>query len=377
MKKKDFPPEMSTKNRLREVRLSVGLSQGDLAARAGVSRQTVGAIEANLYGLSLAVALRLSKALGKKLEDVFWLQENPAPELLCQWSGIGSLPDKGAPIQIVRSGIKHNAYPVSRETLGLEANAIVTQREKGRIRANILAAESLDQQTILLAGCSPVLGLLRQRLNNIYRDVSWRWVNTNSTRALEALKNGFVHMAGVHIFDEQTGEYNLPVVRRVLEERPYIVINVHHGEQGFLVRRDNPKGIIHFDDLLRGEVQMVNRETGAESRRILDAGLRSRGIIPQQVAGYDFLVGTHQEVAQTVAFGGADCGLALRSMTRFYDLDFLPLTRERFDLVILREYLNEPGVQAVLDFLQKKAVQFEIESCGYEPEATGREIQTT
>ena len=377
MREKDFFQDAATKNRLREVRLSQGLSQGELADRAGVSRQTVGGIEAELYGSSLTVALRLAKVLRKNVEELFWLGKEPLTEVFSEWSGIGPMPDDGAHIQLTRSGSGYTAYPASREMLGLEANAIVLHKEKNLLKSKILEQESLEQSTVVLAGCSPVLGLLRQRLHNISRDVALRWVNTNSTRALHALRDGFVHVAGVHIFDEQTGGYNLPAVRKVLGERPYLVINLYHGEQGLLVQKGNPKGIRNFNDLLRDGVRIVNRETGAESRRILDAGLQAFCLEPWQAAGYDFLVGTHQEVAQAVALGGADCGIALRPLARLYGLDFLPLTRERFDLVILRELLNKPGIHAVLDYLQKQPIKLEMEAGGYEPEATGSEIAST
>jgi molybdate-binding protein/DNA-binding XRE family transcriptional regulator len=371
---KDFFQEAATKNRLREVRLSHGLSQGELADKAGVSRQTIGGIEAELYGPSLAVALRLAKVFGKKLEEIFWLEREPASEVFCQWSGIGPVPEDGAHIQLIRSGTGYAAYPASRELLGLEANAIVLHKDRGQIKSKVLVQESLEQSPIVLAGCSPVLGLLRQRLHNICRDVSLLWVNTNSARALAALKNGTAHVAGIHIFDEQTGRYNLPAVQKALGDRPHVVINLYHGEQGLLLQKGNRKGIRDFSDLARDGVKVVNREEGAESRRILDAGLQASKLNPWQIAGYDFPVATHQEVAQAVAFGGADCGVALRPLARVYGLDFMPLTRERFDLVILREYLHEPGIQAVLDFLQKQAIRLEMEACGYEPEATGSEI---
>lgn len=374
MREKAIFQETVTKNSLREVRLSQGLSQGELADKAGVSRQTVGGIEAELYGPSLAVALRLAKVLGKRLEEIFWLEKEQLTEVFSQWSSIGPPPEDGAHIQLIRSGTGFTAYPASRELHGLEANAIVLEKERERIKARILVQESLKQSSIIMAGCSPVLGLLRQRLHNICRDISLHWVNTNSTRALHALKAGVVHAAGVHIFDEQTGRYNLPAVQKILGDRPHLVINLYHGEQGLLVQKDNPKGISDFSDLLRNGVRLVNREAGAESRRILDAGLQTVKLNPQQVTGYDFQVGTHQEVAQAVALGGADCGVALRPLARLYGLGFLPLTRERFDLVILREFLHEPGIQAVLDFLQKQAIRLELEAGGYEPEATGSEI---
>jgi molybdate-binding protein/DNA-binding XRE family transcriptional regulator len=352
------------------------MSQGELAKLAGVSRQTVGGIEACQYGPSLTVALSLVRALGKTLEDVFWLQEEPMREVFAHWSNIGAAPDMGARIQVVRTGNGYTAYPAGREMLSLDANAFVMQRENDRLlRAKLLATDTRTGIGMILAGCSPVLGLLRQRLELRYRDLSLHWVNTNSMQSLEALKHGVVHVAGVHILDETTGEYNLPVIQRVLGNRPYVVYNLYHGEQGFLLPRGNPKGIRNFSDLLHQDVRVVNREPGAESRRILDAGLRADGIGMQQVEGYEFLVRSHQEVAQAVALCGADCGIALRPLAGLYELDFVPLTRERYDLVILQENVHEPAIQALLDTLQKHATRLELESGGYEPEATGRQYE--
>lgn len=369
--------EMIPKNRLREVRLSQALSQGELAERAGVSRQTVGGIETGQYGPSLAVALRLARVLGKPLEDVFWLPEEPVREVTAGWAGIGEVPDSGKRIRVIRAPAGYAAYPTSREMFAPEANAQVIQKECDRLRARVLVPETLEKRAIIMAGCSPVLGLLQHRLQQRFRDTAFHWINTNSMKSLEALKHGYVQIAGVHILDESTGEYNLPVIRRVLEEQKYAVFNLYHGEQGFLLPKNNPKGISGFGDLSRGNIRVVNREAGAESRRILDAGLRSEAIDPRVVPGYHFQVGTHHEIAQTVLWGGADCGVSLRPVAEFFSLNFLPLTQERYDLVILRDYLQEPGIQAILEYIQKENFLLELESSGYEPVATGREIFVT
>ncbi len=362
------------RNRLRDVRLSQGFSQGELAERAGVARQTVGGIEAGLYGPSLTVALRLARALSRTLEEVFILTEEPVKEVTADWSHIGTMPDTGRRIQIINSPAGYTAYPARQDMLELDGNAVVIHQAGNGIKARILAPETLKGNAIVMAGCTPVLGLLQQRLHPRFRDISYHWINANSIQSLKALKNGFVHVAGVHILDDATGEYNLPVVQRILKERPYLVFNLYHGEQGFLLSRGNPKGIINFGDLSRDDVKIVNRERGAESRRILDAGLKSDSIDPIKVSGYRFQVGSHQGVAQAVLLGGADCGVSLQPMAHFYGLDFLPLTRERYDLVILREHLDKPGIQAILECLHNKNFLYELESCGYEPEAAGKEL---
>jgi putative molybdopterin biosynthesis protein len=368
--------EVIPENCLRQARQQAGLSQGELADRAGVARQTVGGIESRQYGPSLAVAFRLVGALGKRIEDIFQMPEIIPDEVQATWSGMGQLPEVGEKIQLARltADGRYTAFPANRDSLQVEANAAVVGpgSSTDRLLTRILEPKGLAVPAVLLAGCSPALAMLKQRLNNRYRDVSICWVNTNSMVSLEALAKGFIHGAGVHIYDEKTGEYNLPIVKRIMHHTPYMVINLCYGEQGFIVDRGNPRGISSFGDLSRQDVRIVNRELGAETRRLLDSGLKQNGLLPNQVSGYSFQVQTHQEVVQTVALGGADCGISLRPLAKLYKLDFIPLSRERYDLVFLQEDFKHAGVQAILECLQKPDFLLDLEASGYDPESTGK-----
>lgn len=362
-------------NRLRQVRQEAGLSQGELALRAGVARQTVGGIEAGQYGPSLAVAFRLARVLGKSVEEVFWLPAGQVEEVPALWSDLGPVPAKGEKIYLTSRGRKYTAFPVGRDGLQSEANAFVGEsRGREAMQVTIMDPESLQNPTVLLAGCSPALDILKKRLNQRYRDVKLYWVNVNSMASLRALEKGIIHGAGLHIYDEETGEYNLPVIKRTLGSKPYVVVNLCYGEQGFVVPRGNPGGIHSYGDLARKEVRLVNREVGAETRRLLDAGLKANNLTPGMVAGYNFQVKTHQEVVQAVALGGADCGVSLRSLAQVYNLDFISITQERYDLVFLQENLAEPGVQAILECMGKRSFHLELESSGLNPADCGKEL---
>jgi putative molybdopterin biosynthesis protein len=361
-------------NCLRQVRQEAGFSQSDLAARAGVARQTVGGIEAGQYGPSLAVAFRLARVLGKTVEDIFWFPDVPE-EVPAAWSGLGPEPDAGEKIYLTSRGGNYAAFPVGRDGLQSEANALVREnRGREPLLATILDPESLQCPTVLLAGCSPALDIIKKRLNQRYRDVKLYWVNVNSMASLRALEKGIIHGAGLHIYDEETGEYNLPIIQRTLQKKPYVVVNLCYGEQGFVLPKGNPGGIASYGDLARPGVRVVNRELGAETRRLLDTGLKASHLTPEQVAGYNFQVKTHQEVVQAVALGGADCGISLRSLAQVYNLDFIPITHERYDLVFLQENLAEPGVQAILECLGKRSFHLELESSGLSPVDCGKEL---
>lgn len=362
-------------NRLREMRIQRGLTQEELADKAGVSRQTISGIESGQYGPSLSVALRIARALNSTLDSLFWLQqEEQIQELDAILPGVGHL-SKGAKALVAKFSSGLVAYPVCRHDFLQEANSVITEvYNHNRVRVKIFNLDMLKRKTIFLAGCSPALAVLMQKVNNHYKDISVFWVASNSMQALKALNNGFVQGAGLHLFDEQTAEYNLPFIKKILKDKRYIVFNLCLGEQGLLVAKGNPKSIGGVGDLTRKNVRLVNREQGAEARRILDSSIRENGFKPEQIHGYNFKVGTHLEVAQAIAFGAADCGVALKSIAGHYDLDFIPFTYERYDLVFLKNYLEDPGVQALLEALNKMQVKAELQTYGYDTDITGNKL---
>ena len=147
-------------------------------------------------------------------------------------------------------------------------------------------------------------------------------------------------------------------------------------EQGLVMQGGNPKHIGAVEDLARQDVQIINREKGAGSRALLDTKLRAAGISPKQVKGYDRVAYGHLPAALAVSLGEADCCIATRSAARTFGLAFLPLAVERYDLVIRRQYLRLPAVQALLDLLNRAALRRKLEVlAGYDTSHTGEVLQ--
>lgn len=363
-------------NCLRQARQAAGLSQEELADRANIARQTVGGIETGRYNPSLAVAFRIARVLCKSVEDIFRMPDYPPEDIFVDWCDIYAAPDQGAQVYVGRPAATggYIAYPVNLDSLYNDYNAIIRYKENNRLLARMIDPVGAQPSSALIAGCSPALAFFKKRITGRYRDLNIHWINTNSMAALRSLSQGYVHIAGVHIFDEATGEYNLPIVKKVLGKRKHLVINLCYGEQGLLTAPGNPKGIHTFADLSGKGVRLVNREPGAETRRLLDSGLQKAGVMPEAVEGYKFQARGHMEVAQAVALGGADCGISLRPLANTYHLDFIPLARERYDLIILQENVAAPGVQAVLDCLCSHSFHLDLEASGYSPEECGKEI---
>ncbi len=229
------------------------------------------------------------------------------------------------------------------------------------------------QETVVVTGSHDtsldLMGsFLRRRGTGFYLSSA----HVGSQGGLMALKRGEAHMAGVHLLDEATGEYNLSYVKRYLG-RPALLVLLARREQGFIVPKGNPKGIKGFEDLARADVSYINRQRGAGTRLLLDYHLKQAGIDPRQVQGYGREHFTHLNVAAAVKSGDADTGLGILSAAKAMDLDFVPVTWEEYELCIPAELEHEPGVQAVLEMVRSPEFQQAVEGLGgYDCSEAGR-----
>jgi len=207
-----------------------------------------------------------------------------------------------------------------------------------------------------------------------HRRLPWRLsaMAVGSLGGLAALRRGWALVAGIHLLDEETGSYNLPFVRRMLDE-PAVLVALAHRWQGLMVKAGNPKGLADWTDLAREDVVFINRQRGSGTRLLLDYHLRRRGIDPGRLPGYDHEVGNHLAVAQAVAAGRADVGLGVEAAAREFGLEFIPLARELFELVIPRRAMDDPRVTALLDIVASGDFRRALEALpGYDCEVTGR-----
>jgi len=367
---------MPVESRLSSIRQSRGIAAADLARRVGVSRQTIYAIESGSYVPNTTVALRLARELEVSVEDLFSLGEADAPGETTLRATVLSSSEREAsrPVRLVRLKDRWVASSVERVPYYLpDADGIITRSVKSSDAAVRLigAAGSLGKR-LSIAGCDPAIGLLA-RMAERGTGVEIVTVPASSRRALEWLKRGLVHIAGSHLEDPRTGEFNLPVVRRLMPREDLAVVTFARWEEGFVVARGNPLGIRQAGDLVQSRVRLINRETGSGSRALLDSLLKKAGISPRKVRGYDRMASGHLDAALAVASGAADCCVATPSAARAFGLRFVPLHAERFDFAIRREFLDLPAVRSILDALQSAALRRRLEAlAGYDTSETGR-----
>ncbi|MGE5576805.1 MAG: molybdopterin biosynthesis protein [Syntrophothermus sp.] len=203
-------------------------------------------------------------------------------------------------------------------------------------------------QTVLLSGShDPILALLGNAMSKKYPGTSLAVSAVGSLGGLLAINRREAHLAAANLLDEESGEYNLPYVRRYVSGGSYVV-NLAFRRQGLIVRPGNPKGIRDFADLLRPDVAFVNRERGSGTRIWLDIELARRGLAPEQINGYQREEFNHTAVAVAVAGGSADAGLGLYSAARALGMDFVLLGEEEYDLIIPEEFYELELVQKLL-----------------------------
>jgi putative molybdopterin biosynthesis protein len=371
-------------NRLKVLRTRNGLSQGDLAQQAGITRQAVSSIECDHYLPTTVVALRLASVLSCRVEDLFSL--TPRKDVVTG-TLVGSVPEPEAGTQPIRVkvctvGKRMIVRPVSRLgdqlSFTVPADGYIAGTAGRQTGATIDVTLSRDrdaiEQEISVAGCDPAIFLAGEHLRR-HKDrtsvVGW---TMGSMAALESLQRGEVHVAGMHLFDPVTGESNMPFLRRFLKGSGYEVVTFATWEEGFLVRSGNPLSIRTAADLAEPMVTLMNREEGSGARLLLDQRLRASGVEPARVRGYDRIASTHVDVARAIAQRQAEVGIGIRSAAQQFSLDFIPLQTARYDLVVPKSYLkSHPTLTHLFETLVSRPFRNEIASLGgYDTSETGK-----
>ena len=221
------------------------------------------------------------------------------------------------------------------------------------VNVELLRTKDEIENTIVCIGSHDnALDLLANSLKKKYPRLSLSSAHVGSMGGLMALKKGEAHIAGTHLLDEETGEYNVSYIKRLLSDKKVILINLVYREQGLLVPKGNPKNIKGFNDLTREEVVFINRQSGAGTRLLTDKHLKDLGINPGSVKGYDREEFTHMGVASAVLTGIADTGLAILASARALGLDFIPVAKERYDLAIPADFYNTEMIESLLKIIR-------------------------
>jgi len=245
---------------------------------------------------------------------------------------------------------------IPRLSEGVEAGTQVT--------VNLLRPLEAIEHTIVATGSHDlVLDLIASELTGT-GGVSFASSNVGSLGGLRAIDRGEAHLAGTHLLDEVSGEYNVSFLRRYVRNQCVVLVNLVHRVQGFIIPKGNPASIESLNDLAREDIVFVNRQRGSGTRVLLDYKLVAAGIDTQQVAGYEREEYTHLAVAAAVAGGRANVGLGILSAARAIGMDFIPLFDERYDLAIPEDIYDSKLLAPMLQLIQSSDFRVKVEELG-------------
>jgi putative molybdopterin biosynthesis protein len=243
-----------------------------------------------------------------------------------------------------------------------------------RIRVRLLRPEAqLDHTLIMIGSHDNTIDVLANELKRRDTRVHLSSSNVGSLGGLMAVRRGQTHLAGSHLLETDTGEYNFAYIERYLRGVPVRVVQLAMRQQGLLIKPGNPLKIEGIEDLARPEVGFVNRQAGAGTRILLDYFLNRSGLNPQSIKGYEQEEYTHMSVAVNVLSGRADCGMAIYAAARALELDFIPVAEERYDLIVPESSWEDPKIRLLLEIIVSESFRSMVrEMGGYDVGSSGR-----
>ena len=378
--------------RLKRRREQLQLSQQALATRVGISRQALSAIESGRQNPSVTTALALASALQCQVEDLFALDQGAAIDAELVRAPVrppGPWPQVTHRVAIGEVAGRWVAHRLDGTDYNPADGVLppatdhATHRDADDRRARVRAFASPEQLAgnALVAGCAPLLSTLDRAVGERFTTVRMRWIQASSERALQLLAAGTVHiagihLAGIHLIDQRAGDDNAAAVRARFGQQGALMVNLIAWRQGLVVARGNPLGL-SATDLARPGLRVAWREPGASAHALLARTLARAGLSDNRPEAHqlgEILAGGHVEVARAIAAGAADVGVAIEAAAVAFGLDFIPLSEERFDLVVAApDDAVETPVRRILDVVDSPAFRVRAGAfAGYSTAYTGQ-----
>lgn len=309
------------------------------------------------YGLPVPVRECLEVKLGRRVVSELGIEEHVRMT-------VGYVNDRyianpltrgaGVTMSLVRAD---GLLIIPENSLGYEQDEnveIELLKEKSTLRHNLLAAGShdliLDLLATALKEANPILNLSSAHLG--------------SMGGIMAIGRGQAHLAGVHLFDPETGEYNVPYIKKMLPGKKLHLVNLVYRMQGWIVPAGNPEKIQSIVDLADTKKGYINRQKGAGTRLLFDYLLKEANLSPSRIRGYEREEHTHLNIAAAVAAGTASAGLGILPAAKAFDLDFIPLVEERYDLLMDDNFTTSPEASLLLDIITKPEFKSKVEALG-------------
>ena len=324
------------------------------------------------------MSLRLARILDSTVEEIFSLESEQEPAETAEVIMLGNPASMqaGQPLRLCKVGGRTVAAAAEAGAWGLPPTdaLLIAPIRDGKRTANakvrIVGAGWDSAQRILLAGCDPSASILASALQR--QDCELVIAFENSSRSLELLHEGLVHVAGTHLEEKPEGPGSVAAITGMFPRNSVAVFSYAMWQEGLVIVRGNPKKISGISDLARKNVLIANREPGAACRILLDELLREHGITASSVKGYEREAPGQLPAARLVQSGEVDCCVSTQASATVLGLDFIPLARKPYRLVLRRKEMELAPIQALIETLGRASFRREVEACvGYEMRSSG------
>jgi putative molybdopterin biosynthesis protein len=236
----------------------------------------------------------------------------------------------------------------------------------------LVSLEDIFNTIVIIGSHDITLDILSDEIRKKTDGIRIASGNVGSLGGLLALKKGTAHIAGSHLLDTHTGEYNTSYIHKYLKDFPVHVFHLVTREQGLIIQKGNSKGIKGIEDLTHDDIAFVNRQPGSGTRILFDYKLQEMGIEPSHICGYENEEYTHMNVAVSVLNGAADVGMGIMAAARALGCDFIPIAQEQYDLVIPSSFMDDAKIYALIDITKSKEFRERVKELGgYNPEKSG------
>ena len=254
----------------------------------------------------------------------------------------------------------------------------IQKRKTGNASSTpVVARQTKKLPKMIISGQDVVLDVLAKYMEKRQSSKVLR-SHEGSFNGIMAMYNGECDIASLHMFDGDTGDYNTPYVKKIFVSHPFLLINVVSRRAGFYVQQGNPLQLESFKDFKTKSFTLINREKGSGARTLLDEQLRIHHIAPSMIDGYDKEEMSHLDVASAVANGHADVGIGVEKIAKLVNVDFIPVIRERYDIVLLKTPDNQQLIDTVKEILTSADFQSEVAALGdYDVSQMGQVIYET
>ncbi len=240
----------------------------------------------------------------------------------------------------------------------------IEENARGGLHQARERSRSMEGALLASGSNDPVLDFLLTGMRHSHPDFYFFCANTGSTEGLKALGGGYTDIAWTHLFDQESGRYNVPFIPKYLPDMKAVLVHLFRREIGIVAAPGNPLGIAGFEDIAGKKVRFVNRQAGSGTRILLDHHIGRLGIPSTDIEGYDKEVYTHVEVGLSILSGEADAGIATVAVSRLMGLHFIPVSRENFDMVLGQSTYFSKGIQALMEVLRSPGFRERFERLG-------------